>query len=86
MDVFFGDGDRAAYLDLLQELSAQHGLHILGYCLMSNHVHLIALHQKEGHKKRDRLFISVDTPRWGALSSERCRDSPEWWCPVIRIT
>jgi len=47
MDVFFGDGDRAAYLDLLQELSAQHGLHILGYCLMSNHVHLIALPRAE---------------------------------------
>ncbi len=37
------DADRATYLDLLREYSQLYGLSILGYCLMSNHVHLIAV-------------------------------------------
>lgn len=36
------DSDRTAYLELLRQYSALHGLSLLGYCLMSNHVHLIA--------------------------------------------
>lgn len=37
------DGDRAAYLELLREYSALYSLALLGYCLMSNHVHLIVI-------------------------------------------
>ena len=59
MDVFFSDGDRAAYLDLLQELSAQHGLHILGYCLMSNHVHLVGIPRKTDSMARTIQIIQV---------------------------
>jgi putative transposase len=41
-DVFFVDDDRRVYLDLLGQHSERFGLKILGYCLMANHVHLIA--------------------------------------------
>jgi putative transposase len=41
--ILSSDGDRAAYLDLLQYHSELHGLALLGYCLMSNHVHLIVV-------------------------------------------
>ena len=41
-DVFFVDDDRRAYLDILGEQSDRYGLAVLGYCLMANHVHLIA--------------------------------------------
>ena len=41
-DVFFVDDDRHYYLHLLREHSARHGLAIEAYCLMTNHVHLIA--------------------------------------------
>jgi putative transposase len=41
-DVFFVDDDRRVYLDLLHEQADKYGLEISGYCLMSNHVHLIA--------------------------------------------
>jgi putative transposase len=41
-DVFFVDDDRRAYLKILAEESAKYGLIIDGYCLMSNHIHLIA--------------------------------------------
>jgi len=36
------DSDRLTYLELLREYSQLYGLALLGYCLMSNHVHLIA--------------------------------------------
>lgn len=37
------DPDRSAYLDLLQHYSELYQLSVLGYCLMSNHVHLIVV-------------------------------------------
>ena len=40
-DVFFVDEDRRSYLALLAEEGERHGLRVEGYCLMSNHVHLI---------------------------------------------
>jgi putative transposase len=42
-DVFFVDQDRQAYLRILAEQAAKYGLEVLGYCLMSNHVHLVAI-------------------------------------------
>ncbi|HUT36557.1 MAG TPA: transposase [Planctomycetota bacterium] len=42
-DVFFTDDDRELYLDLLAREAGRHGLQVLGYCLMTNHVHLIAV-------------------------------------------
>jgi putative transposase len=38
-DVFFVDDDRVAYLKLLAEQCALYDVRILGYCLMTNHVH-----------------------------------------------
>ena len=40
-DVFFVDDDRVAYLRLLKEESEKHRVCVDGYCLMTNHVHLI---------------------------------------------
>jgi putative transposase len=37
------DADRVAYLELLRQYSELHRLSLLGYCLMSNHVHLIVV-------------------------------------------
>jgi putative transposase len=41
--VFFSDGDRIAYLDYLRIYARPAGIHIWGYCLMDNHVHIIAV-------------------------------------------
>jgi putative transposase len=47
-DVFFTDDDYHLYLALLKRHALEHGLDLLGYCLMTNHVHLIAIpHDKE---------------------------------------
>jgi putative transposase len=46
-DVFFVDQDRDMYLRLLAEEAGRHGLEVLGYCLMTNHVHLLAVPHAE---------------------------------------
>jgi putative transposase len=49
---FFGDEDYAAYLELMAEWCGQHGVAIWAYCLMPNHVHLIAVPQSEDGLRR----------------------------------
>ena len=39
--------ERSIYLDLLQQGLQRHGVELIGYCLMSNHIHLIALPDKQ---------------------------------------
>jgi putative transposase len=51
-DVFFVDDDRRTYLALLKEQSERFGLAVVGYCLMGNHVHLIATPSAEGSLAR----------------------------------
>lgn len=41
--VFFSDDDRRAYLDYLRIYAKPAGISIWAYCLMDNHVHLIAV-------------------------------------------
>jgi putative transposase len=41
--VFFEDEDRMRYVNLLAKYSNEHGMRILGYCLMNNHVHIVAV-------------------------------------------
>jgi putative transposase len=41
--IFERDSDRAAYLRLLDQYCELHGVAVTGYCLMSNHIHLIAV-------------------------------------------
>ena len=42
-DVFFVNDDRLVYLALLGKECRKQGLRVLGYCLMTNHVHLVAI-------------------------------------------
>ena len=42
-DVFFDDEDRECYLAWLHEYAVEHGVEVAGYCLMSNHIHLILI-------------------------------------------
>ncbi len=44
---FFGDDDYAAYLELIAHWCAACKVEIWAYCLMPNHVHLIAVPQSE---------------------------------------
>ncbi|WP_068349087.1 transposase [Kosmotoga arenicorallina] len=45
--VFEDPEDRVKYLELIKEYSTKYGLKIYAYCLMTNHVHFIAVPEKE---------------------------------------
>jgi len=64
-DVFLSDEDRRRYLEILREHSERHALRILGWCLMSNHIHLVAVPGHERSLAR-------------ALSEAHSRYSLEW--------
>jgi len=55
--VFDSDDDRVVFLDLLAAYSRQYQLTVWGYCLMSNHFHLIAVpsHEDSAAKVLGRL-------------------------------
>lgn len=50
--VFFTDEDRHAYLDALREYCRKHRVEVLAYCLMSNHIHLIAVPERDDGLER----------------------------------
>lgn len=51
-NVFMRQGDQDAYLRILKLQSELFGLKIWAYCLMDNHIHLIAVPEKEGAMTR----------------------------------
>jgi putative transposase len=50
--VFFRDDDRVLYLDWLAAYGRRHGVDILAYCLMDNHVHLVGVPAREDSLER----------------------------------
>jgi len=46
-ETFSDDGDRRTYLQLLQQNLSETETRLLGWCLMTNHVHLIAVPERE---------------------------------------
>jgi putative transposase len=46
-DIFACDRDRLSYLKFMAEESNRFGVTFLGWCLMTNHVHLIAIPERE---------------------------------------
>lgn len=47
MDIFFSDDDRTAYLSELSKQASVYGVAFLAWCLMTNHVHLVAVPQTD---------------------------------------
>jgi putative transposase len=43
LPIFRDDSDRKLYLELMSDSCAQHGVEILVWCLMDNHVHFVAV-------------------------------------------
>jgi len=46
-NIFRQDADRLKYLELLREYAWKHGMEVLAYCLMTNHVHLVVIPRLE---------------------------------------
>jgi len=84
-DVFFDDEDRRRYLLLLLEYSQKHALDVWAYCLMTNHVHFVAV-----PRERDSLaatFKPVDM-RYSQHVNRRLHTTGHLWqgrfysCPL----
>lgn len=52
LPVFFSDDDRYKYLRFLKEQGERFGIRFIAYCLMTNHVHLIAIPEEESSLAR----------------------------------
>ncbi len=52
MDIFADDQDRLTYLQFMAEEAERSGVTFLSWCLMTNHVHLIAIPEKENSLAR----------------------------------
>jgi putative transposase len=59
-DVFLSDELRRVYLELAAEHAAQNGLRVLAYCLMTNHVDLVAI--PESQRSLANTFLNIR--RW----------------------
>ena len=57
--VFLADSDYEAYLAFLKEQARRFGLRVLGYCLMPNHIHLVAVPESE-----QALALAVGRTHW----------------------
>jgi putative transposase len=47
MDIFYRDKDRKEYLFLMNRQAERYGLEFVCYCLMTNHVHLLVIPERE---------------------------------------
>ena len=59
-DVFFDEADRVAYLAWLGEYCAKYKVKVLAYCLMTNHVHVVAVPGSD--QALERVFRPFCTP------------------------
>jgi putative transposase len=86
-DVFESDADRRVYLELLRHSCRLHDLRLHGYCLMPNHVHLIAVPEHP-----DSLYLTLKAAhgRYASYLNARQQASGHVWqgryysCPLDR--
>jgi len=95
MDVFFSEADREDYVAFLANKGYQYGVRYLAWCLMTNHVHLVAIPTTqeslakgigEAHKRYTRM-INRRNDWKGYLFQGRffsCPVEPSWLLAVIR--
>jgi putative transposase len=74
--VFFSDEDRIVYLKILKDQCDRYSVAVLGYCLMANHVHLIAV-----PKRAESLAKAIGRTNWiyaNHLNRARKRSGHLW--------
>lgn len=83
-----GDADRRVYLDLLRQSIDLHSLTLIGYCLMSNHIHLIVTPSKPDSLAR---ALKDTHGRYAAYWNATHRSSGHVWqgrfysCPLDEV-
>jgi putative transposase len=70
--VFYNDVDRQTYLRLLARSAAEHRMNIQAYCLMGNHVHLVAVPQRADSLARALGRAHADFARYRNVSDGSC--------------
>lgn len=70
-DIFHDDEDRIRYLDTLKRITEENIAEVLGYCIMSNHIHMII---KQGEADISLLMKRLGTSYayWYNLKYQRC--------------
>ena len=66
-DVFYSHRDRETYLTLVQDQREDAGVRILGWCLMTNHVHWVVVPEREVCAIPERWTATDRTPMAGPL-------------------
>ena len=82
--IFFSDRDRRLYLTLLRRHAEWYGLRVLGWCLMPNHVHLVAIPEHEASLARAlgrahyeyAIYLNHERERSGHLWQNRFFSTP----------
>jgi len=75
-DVFFSDLDRRVFLQLLERYSQRYHLCILGYCLMSNHYHVVCEPETAVSMAWTFRLTNHDYSRW--LHTQRGQNGQLW--------
>lgn len=75
-DIFFDDDDRQRYLYWLKDYSIKYSLSIIAYCLMRNHVHFVAIPQKEDSLAR--TFNTVHM-RYSQYFNKKLKQNGHLW-------
>jgi putative transposase len=70
--VFDSDADRAVYLDLLRERAGWYRLLVWAWCLMSNHIHLPAVPQRNDFLHRALGCTHADYARYLNVKRRSC--------------
>ena len=95
--VFYRDEDRLLYLNLLREFAVHYGVSILAYCLMPNHVHLIAVPHHERALARMLQRVHADYARavhlrlrrvghlWQARYASVPMDEKHFWATMVYV-
>jgi REP element-mobilizing transposase RayT len=63
VDIFFDDDDNLRFLETLDKKKQNHEYWLYGYCLMSNHVHLL-VREKEDSISRTMSRIGTSYAKW----------------------
>lgn len=87
--VFFDDGDRKVYLELLAKYKCIHHIALVGYSLMSNHVHKIPIPEFDTSLAKAIGRTNNDYSRW---LNVRCNQTGHLWqarfysCPIELVS
>ncbi len=84
--VFHTDSDRGEYLDLLAKHAGLEALEVLGWCLMTNHIHLLAVPRNPASLARTMMrtqagYAQAVNRRHGSRCGHLWQ-SRFYWCPL----